>query len=388
MEIAKEIVYDEENRMSRTKSPDLCFLLALGSLLAGFLVSPLASAEDAAIAENPANSFRPDRQIPAVLSLESADPALKKHAILWKEGAIQVVIRSFGLSVRSSLRLEGRLEGPNAGSRHLVWSDQSFDVDSAGNFAFEIPYETSLERVQLAIVSRAGTVAYRVYRVSVSDSAGSARQESEFNSPLQKRFFILPGIGVGRIGYSQSGFPDFSAWTTTVKISANYLLFPPKWDLGFTGVSNVLNFGRTSSSDVRFLALNLRLGYLFPAIRDPWRFGLYGGWYYSTMYATDGTFGYKNVGGPQLFPALRRTFGNGHALSGYFKYSPVSRGMKLMKLDSNELAFGLAYLLPTASTTFGIHLDYARLRLVDAPAADDVVTVNASSITLGGSLTF
>jgi hypothetical protein len=387
MEIAKEIVYDEGRRMNPLNSREVRFLLCLGGLLAGVFVSGLAGAEDAAVAENPADSFRPDREIPVAITLESADSAAN-NGIRWNPDSAKVVIRSFGSSSRSTLHLEGVLDRPRAGSFHLVWSDRSFDVDSDGKFSIDIPYEAGLDRIQLATVSRGGTVRYQVYRVNLVSSAGREIPASEFNSPLKRRFFLLPGIGIGRLSYSQSGISDFNAWTTMVKVSGNYLLFPPKWDLGFTAVANVLNFSRTSSSDVRFLALNLRLGYLFPGIRDPWRFGLYGGWYYSTMYASDGTFGYKNVTGPQLFPALRRTFENGHALSGYVKYSPVSRGFRLMKLDSNELAFGLAYLIPGGSRVFGIHLDYARLRFVDSPSADDIVTVNASSITLGGSLTF
>jgi hypothetical protein len=101
------------------------------------------------------------------------------------------------------------------------------------------------------------------------------------------------------------------------------------------------------------------------------------------MFASDSSFGYKNISGPQLFPSLRRNLNNGHALSTYFKFSPISNNLGFFSLSNNEIATGLSYLIPTEKHTYSISLDYARIAF-----SDGEVEIGSNSLSLGGSFTF
>jgi hypothetical protein len=160
-------------------------------------------------------------------------------------------------------------------------------------------------------------------------------------------------------------------------------LFPPKWDLGFSGFMNLATLSKSGADEVKFLGLNLRLGYIFPQVRAPWRLSLYGGWYYTSASSSSDTFGYRNVSGPQLYPSLRRTLANGHAVSTYLKFSPIFNSLGLLGLSNSEIATGIGYLIPSESHTYSINLDFARLHLTN-----EEIETNSTSVSLGGSMTF
>ena len=205
----------------------------------------------------------------------------------------------------------------------------------------------------------------------------------DFNKKLPQRLFVSPGLGVSSIHFTQTDKADYSSMVATVKVSANYFLFPPKWDLGFSGFMNLATLSKSGADEVRFLGLNLRMGYIFPQVKAPWRLSLYGGWYYTSASSSSETFGYRNVSGPQLYPSIRRTLSNGHAVSTYLKFSPIFNSLGLLGLSNSEIATGFGYLIPSENHTYSINLDFARLHLTN----EDVET-NSTSVSLGGSMTF
>jgi hypothetical protein len=285
------------------------------------------------------------------------------------------------------------MDRENSSKWHVIWNEKSFDVRADGKFQVDISYDAGLRALELALVGPKGEVEYHFYRLELqlpavpkeerAETVGPDFADLEFNKKLKRRFFISPGLGISSLSYSQTAVDPYHSIVMTAKVSSNYLLFPPKWDLGFTGFFNFVSLSKSSPVDVRFLGLNLRLGYIFPEIKAPWRLSLYGGWYYSTMFASDSTFGYKNISGPQLFPSLRRNLNNGHAISTYFKFSPISNNLGFFSLSNNEIATGLSYLIPTEKHAYSISLDYARIQFYDGE-----VEIGSNSVSIGGSFTF
>ncbi len=345
------------------------------------------------VSESPKNSFKPDRIWKVSISDDPRQPA-DATRILWNVPASKVVTRTFGSNVESTAYLEGEFKRASPKGWRILWQDREFEVKPSGAFILEIPYDSDLKSVELMAVSPTGEVEYHFYSLAVPQppppkgdgTNGQVQKPAEkpvFKKKIDKSFYISPGLGVSMINFNQTGHDPYSATVLTAKVSSNYLLFPPNWDLGATGFATALTLSHTGSAAVRFVGLNLRLGYIFPQIKDPWRLALYGGWYYSTMIASNGSFGYANVSGPQLFPTIRRTFQNGQALTGYFKFSPIASALSLMSLRNNEIAAGLGYVIPTEEHNYSINLDYARL----AFASDDT-SLTSSNITVGGSMSF
>ncbi len=352
----------------------------------------LAQAEDIGVAESTENSHRPERVIQVLVSPDPKQPKTVK-SIEWDDSLSRVMTRYFGNSSESNLNLRGKLERDSSSKWHVIWNEKSFDINKDGSFLIDIPFDADLQRLELALVGPKGEVEYHFYQLKLELPAvpkedggttlGPDFADIEFNKKLNRRFFISPGLGLSSLSYSQTSVDPYHSIVMTAKVSSNYLLFPPKWDLGFTGFFNFVSISKSSPVDVRFLGLNLRLGYIFPEVKAPWRLSLYGGWYYSTMFASDSSFGYKNISGPQFFPALRRNLNNGHALSTYFKFSPISNNFGFFSLSNNEIATGVSYLIPTEKHTYSISIDYARISFFDGE-----VEINSNSLSLGGSFTF
>ena len=424
--------------MVKPVSKQLRISFLAGCLVLGAHVPGVSHADDGGVAENLNNSFKPDRILEARIL---ADPALPKHTkrVSWVPGAIKVTTRYFGSSSESTLHLEGALPKKDAEEWHMVWSDRSVEIEENGVFSLDIPFDTAKTRLQLVAVGPRGEVEYHLYRVKIRmpevpaekpaismmgevpvitppapvkradeseeeaaaevgpDVSQEGRQasaaveavpsqglkEADFNTKLDRRLFVSPGLGITHLNYTQTGQANYTAMMTTVKVSANYLLFPPKWDLGFTGFMNLFSLSKSASPDIRAIGMNLRIGYIFPEVQAPWRLSVYGGWYYSTMFASDGAFGYQNVSGPQLYPSIRRTLDNGCAISSYLKFSPISSALGIMKLSNSEMAIGFGYFIPGQARTYGITLDLARISL-----SSDTIDIQSTSLSLGGSVTF
>jgi len=339
-------------KLQKPYSPRVLWLLLL-SVASASGVGTLAIAEDVGIAENTENSFRPERVIQVKVTKGERQPKGLKP-VAWDDGTSKVVTRYFGSSSESVLSLQGRLEREDPSRWNAIWNEKSFDVGREGVFELKIPFDAGFKNLELALVGPKGEVEYHFYQLELE----------------------MPAIPVaGEIEAKESELPAGEF--------ANYFIAPPKWDLGFTGFFNFVSLSRSSPVDVRFLGLNLRLGYIFPQVEAPWRLSLYGGWYYSTMFASDSSFGYKNISGPQLFPSLRRNLNSGHAVSAFLKFSPISNNFGFLSLSNHEFATGVSYLIPTETRTYSISVDYARISF-----SDEEVEISSNSISLGGSVTF
>ena len=373
--------------------------VTLCSVFLGIQQSGSARAEEMAVAENPSNSHEPAHEFPIeILKGAEAPPS---SSMEWRILDISVVRQKFGTSLSSFLRVRGMVSPKNRVRSRIFCEDVHVPVRPDGNFEFEIPYDGSVTHLDLSWISASGEILEHEVEFRLkpepelqmgtpepSPSPGSMRETIpvvEFNRALDRRSFFLLGTGVSliEVRQSESRISLFRNTVLSVKGAFNYFLSPPVWDFGVSGFMNVLGLGCGCATDVRILGVNARIGYVFPGIRNPWRLALYGGWYYSTMIASDQSFGYRNLNGPQIFPTLRRAFGNGSALSAYLKLSPISNRLSLMNLSNSEQAVGVSYLFPKWGKTFAISLDFSRLRF-----GLEGVEIRTSSSSLGLSMAF
>ena len=357
-------------------------------LLLFFGAPQFVRAEELVVAENPANSFEADRE----LELEEIDgpDGRTGSSNSWRLDSLKVVIRSFGTSKSSILKVRGRTHARGKGK--LYCAERSFALSERGEFEIDVPYDGSSTRLDLAWIASSGEISYRTLNFRFKPAPVPDTREVpdavpvvEFNRELDRKAYFALGTGITSIRYSQSDslYTDYRSTVWSVKGAFNYFVAPPVWDLGFSGFVNLSTLSSNSSADVRFIGANARLGYVFPWIEKPWRLALYGGWYYSTMMADDMSFGYRHISGPQLYPTLRRAFANGTAISTYFKFSTIADRLGLLNLGNHEIATGLSYLIPISGKLYMIGLDYARLKF-----AIQGREIDTSSWSLGVSRAF
>ncbi len=341
-----------------------CFVITLVLHLSLVFAAQYARSEEVIVAENPSNSFEPERE----LELERVDTPVPGPlpSREWRFDELRVVIRSFGTSKSSVLRVKGRVEAKGK----IYCEDHSFSIGEEGAFELEVPYDGRSNRLYLARIAPDGSISHQTLSFRFKQNDQKNGQEApdtvpvvEFNRDLDRKTYFALGTGITSIRYSQSDsrYTDYRSTVWSLKGAFNYFVAPPVWDLGFSGFVNLTTLSSNQVSDVRFIGANARLGYVFPGIEKPWRLALYGGWYYSTMVADDLSFGYRNLSGPQLYPTLRRAFSNGTAISGYLKFSLITDRLGLLNLGNHEFATGISYLVPISGNPYMIGLDYARL---------------------------
>lgn len=177
------------------------------------------------------------------------------------------------------------------------------------------------------------------------------------------RFRLVAAIGPSYVTYQETTGPfsaNFNTIILTAKLTARYELAPKKWDIGFNTYYSLLQLtnGYTDKNvKTRFLGVNLRLGYTFPT-QGKWSFGLNTGWYYTTMFVTSDTFGFRNMAGPQLYPLLIGQLSGGKVLSFYAKYSPIIG----LGFGNREIAGGMGYSIPLKNGhPIIFNLDYANV---------------------------
>jgi len=138
---------------------------------------------------------------------------------------------------------------------------------------------------------------------------------------------------------------------------------------------------------IRYLGVNLRVGYDTPWMTGPWRLQLNFGWYYNTTFVTKNYFGYVNANGPQFFPTIEYSMEDGSAIGGYLKFSPISSGLSFLNSSLNyEVAIGANYMFPGllfGKYKYTVSLDFAQLSM-----KPDAVRAYANSTSLGLGVLF
>jgi len=161
----------------------------------------------------------------------------------------------------------------------------------------------------------------------------------------------------------------------TLGFNMHYALEPGVWSLGLSGFHNSIALGGQQPSTLRFLGLNLRLGYILPVSTEVWNFSIHGGIYRLSTQSTGTKIGFTQVNGPQLYPLVQYKINKNWSSYSYFKYSPVSTQFSLATFTSYELAGGLGLMNKISpETALGWTIDVSRLSI-------SLPLINYTSIT-------
>lgn len=273
---------------------------------------------------------------------------------------------------------------------------RAIPVSKQFKFRLKINIKNETSSFRLFAVGPTGEIESQVVRVQIKEleefyqKHGRPKPEkiplTKEEKPPPSPFHFSLGSNLTRASYIeklQERPSSYQAILLTLKASASFKLLE-NFDLGIGGFYSALPLRKSTSATGHFLGLNFRGGFWIPLWKGAWNLGVLGGYYFTTMMVNSFDFGYRDVGGPQLFPVLRRKFNNNSYVSFYFKYSPVSNRLQLLKLTSREIAGGMAYGFPNSSIS--PTLDIAHLSL-DLPQLDNFKATNLT-ISLGLSLNF
>jgi hypothetical protein len=288
-----------------------------------------------------------------------------------------------GNQIQEYIYLEGSFDRPNW---NILIGALKLKRNKLGKFKVKTRLTAKRKLITLAAVGPGGQIQTEVVEVLYPGYVPKNAKPHRF----------AVGAGLSFLNYTQTGSSvtgvesvTFHETAITVKGTYTQRFGKSPWDVGFTGFMTALPLSADiGGTTARFLGLNLRFGYTFPSVTDPWKITLAGGLYYTTMFVSTSTlpttFGFQNLMGPQLFPVVRYQLHNGNSISTYFKYSPVSSGggFSMDNLSSSrEIAFGLTFSQRLRNGHYiPISFDYSDLHTV---IEDTPVVVNSINFSLG-----
>ncbi len=226
-------------------------------------------------------------------------------------------------------------------------------------FSVIVPVELGKTQIFIRNVNPLGQIESEMIQIVLSDQGELPTER------LILRHSYLLSLGPSLISYRQMDLGDFDSTVMTLKASYQYWLAPRRWDLGIVGFGTLFPLTRSRGNvTARFFGLNVRAGYTLPSVRDPWTLRILAGVYYTTMVVQPAVFGFRNMGGPQVFPTLRRALDQRDAVFGYLKFSPVSSGSSPLSFENRELAAGLGWSRQRGDLSqFAVTADYSNLAL-------------------------
>lgn len=156
-----------------------------------------------------------------------------------------------------------------------------------------------------------------------------------------KKYYFSANMGYSLIDHKETRAPNYSAAAFVPEFHAQFLIatgISAEID-GF--ISAVQVGSNRPTANVFFYGADARLGWV--AYSGPVRVSLMGGYYLRSMIVADDSFGYAEMNGPQLYPAIEVPLPDGDSLTAFFKFSPVADGFSLMGFENHEIAYGLTY---------------------------------------------
>ncbi len=263
-------------------------------------------------------------------------------------------------------------------------------VNETGSFEFIVSLKGIETNGRLACVTDLGSVTIENVVVKFP---GLKRFLFNYAAARVPRFDAHVGLGATSIIYSEitNGFStDYKSLSATLTGGANYWVKPGRWSVsgaGYVTVTPITRSGLGESSDVRFLGINLRAGWVVPRIRRPWSFTLFGGGYYVTTIVTPRTFGFQNMAGPQLYPRLRYFRRNGDQVSTYVKFSPVAVSLSLLNFSNREMALGVSYVFARKAISINVDASDLGLKFIQ-PETGESFEMRTRTVSLGVGKSF
>jgi hypothetical protein len=266
---------------------------------------------------------------------------------------------------------------------NLLVGTKKISLSSDGEFKVALPVNGPKALVQFTAINPRGEV--QKERIEIVFDNWEQFKKEELQREGLKRFHFGPNLGFSYISYQQTGVENINEFVVTGKVAMSYVLFPPHWDIGANAYMNIIPITTSSPGNtIRFFGTNFRIGYALPFIKEPWRLTFMGGVYYTTTIAS-GNFGFTGMGGPQLFPVIRKLLGGGKSAFMYFKFSPVTNGAAtILSIANREIAGGGGYSWQLKNKRFlTLTLDIASLQLSLVDPLVGTVSSNTTSVSLG-----
>ncbi len=267
---------------------------------------------------------------------------------------------------------------------NLVWKSKQVLLDAKKQFRLHVRINAATTTFPLTAIGPAGETEEQTVILVVSQWESILQRLGKFLAP--PRPFVTVLLAVSAISYEEQ-VSIFSSklfeTALTGRLSYNFFIFGSRrWDLGASTYFTLLPLTKTLPDGLRFLGLNVRVGYVFPKTLGSWTFGIYSGGYYTTTFVTGSAkFGFINMTGPQIYPVLRRSLAGGRSIMGYFKFSPMSSQFSLFTYSSYELAFGGIYSKSLSNEhPLSFSLDISRLHF---SVPEQTFTGSSSTLSFG-----
>jgi hypothetical protein len=254
----------------------------------------------------------------------------------------------------------------------------------SGAFEINIPVLGPQTTVTLTAISPGGAV--QSTRILLRCPSWNDAQARARDGRVYSRFHGTAGLDFTHLDYTQTGLPSLSPVFLSAKGSLEYWLKPEAWNLSISGNFTLLPvIASPSGYSIRFLGIDGRAGYVLPWISAPWRLTFMVGMDYMTTFTSSPSgdpFSYVNIGGPEFYSKLSRTFRSGASLDADFKLSSLSDQFTSLSLSSREIASGLTYNFPPdrGGRGFSLRFDWVGLSLQDVSGAQAAFT----TLSLGG----
>jgi hypothetical protein len=182
-----------------------------------------------------------------------------------------------------------------------------------------------------------------------------------------------------------------SALFLTGKLDYRRQFEKSRWSLGLNTFFTLLPISSSlpEGASLRFVGVNGRLGYRLTDSANGWIAETSFGLYYQTTLVSGASFGYQNLGGPQLFlrvvRILRSAGSSSSLVAGYLKYAMMAEGFQLSRMTNHEVAAGLSWAGTLAKLPLSFSFDYATLEFAYGV---DAITVKTLSAAAGYRWTF
>lgn len=193
-------------------------------------------------------------------------------------------------------------------------------------------------------------------------------------------------IGPSMVLHRETLAPTFRATNFTFKLTADRRL-PGPWSVGalvyFTAFPVSSSIPTLSP---KFLGLSVRGSYQTSWLSRPWSLGWSVGFYYTTLFGGEPTYGFTNIHGlqPIPYPTLTRRLSGVSSLAFTAKYSPILATFPTGLLDHRQAALGLRYNRSISKTRLWfVSTDYSRF-----DSKFEGATIISESLSLGFGITF
>ncbi len=271
----------------------------------------------------------------------------------------EVTFEAAKLQVQGS-KITAEIDGTFSSPQHsLLVQLKAPKVDPATR-KFRVVIEcTALSTpMMVSLVSQKGAVRSETVQIQLKTSEDFASFKRSLLEPAPRLTHFTVGLGMASLTYGQPGIASFNQVALSGR--ASVLRDIPKFRIwaDLSAYSTLLPLSSSiEGTSLRQFGLNLRVGRKILQFAGDWDLIVSGGGFYTSTVSNQGDFGFRDLYGAQIQPAITRPLGRrGEALTFYGKYVPLFA----RSLNEREIAVGaqLQRALPN-DRVLNLNLDYS-----------------------------